>query len=142
MPPWSWSNNSWIYNYLYNQCLSQQICEFEPHSWQGVLDTTLYDKDCQWLATGLWFTPVSSTNKTDHHDITGILLKAALNSISLRPSSPQAIGWFGEQVSYKSDITKTYTWRTYCEGFFTYNNQRTCAIKSYSSYLIFLHTKI
>ena len=22
-------------------------CEFESHSWQGVLDTTLYDKACQ-----------------------------------------------------------------------------------------------
>jgi hypothetical protein len=33
----------------------------------GVLDTTLCDKVCQWLATGQWFspgTPVSSTNKT------------------------------------------------------------------------------
>jgi hypothetical protein len=29
-------------------------CEFEPHSWRGVLDTTLCDKVCQWLATGLW----------------------------------------------------------------------------------------
>ena len=35
----------------------------------------------QWLATGLWFSPgppVSSTNKTDCHDITEILLKVAL----------------------------------------------------------------
>jgi hypothetical protein len=35
------------------------------------------------LATGLWFslgTPVSSTNKTDHFDITEILLKVALNT--------------------------------------------------------------
>ena len=34
---------------------------------------TLCDKVCQWLATGWWFspcTPVSSTNKTDRHDIT------------------------------------------------------------------------
>jgi hypothetical protein len=39
--------------------------------------TTLCDKVCQWLAAGQWFspgTPVSSTNKTDHHDITEILL--------------------------------------------------------------------
>ena len=58
-------------------------CEFE--SWWGVLDTTLCDKVCQWLATGLWFspgTPVSSTNKIDHHDITEILLKIALNTIN------------------------------------------------------------
>ena len=52
----------------------------EPRSWQGVLDTTLCDKVCQWLATDQRFppgTPVSSTNKTDRHDIAEILLKAA-----------------------------------------------------------------
>jgi hypothetical protein len=52
-------------------------CEFEPRSWRDVLDTTLCDKVCQWLATGRWFspgTPVSSTNKIDRHDITEILL--------------------------------------------------------------------
>ena len=48
-------------------------------------DSTLCDKVCQWLATGQWFspgTPVSSTNKTDRHDITEILLKVALNTIN------------------------------------------------------------
>jgi hypothetical protein len=37
------------------------------------------------LATGGWFsqgTLVSSTNKTDHHDIAEILLKVALNTIT------------------------------------------------------------
>jgi len=29
-----------------------------------------------------WFSPVSSTNTTDHHDITVILLKVALNTIN------------------------------------------------------------
>jgi hypothetical protein len=36
--------------------------------------------------TGQWFssgTAVSSTNKTDYHDITEILLKVALNTITL-----------------------------------------------------------
>jgi hypothetical protein len=59
--------------------------EFEPHSWRGVLDTTLCDKVCQWLAAGRWFspgTPVSSTNKTDRHDTTEILLKVDLNTIN------------------------------------------------------------
>ena len=45
--------------------------------------TTLCDKVCHWLATGWWFSPgppVSSTNKTDRHDITEILLKVALNT--------------------------------------------------------------
>jgi hypothetical protein len=32
-----------------------QCCEFEPHSWQGVLDTTLCDIVCQWLVAGQWF---------------------------------------------------------------------------------------
>jgi hypothetical protein len=32
------------------------------------LDRTC-DKVCQWLATGGWFSPVSSTNNTDCHDI-------------------------------------------------------------------------
>jgi len=62
------------------------ICEFEPRSWRGVLDTTLCDKVCQWLATGRWFflgTPVSSTNKTDRYDIAEILFVVALNIITL-----------------------------------------------------------
>jgi len=60
------------------------INNIEPCSWRGVLYTTLCDKVCQLLATGRWFssgTPVSSTNKTNCHDITEILLKVALNTI-------------------------------------------------------------
>jgi len=56
-------------------------CEFETHSG----DTTLFDKVWQWLMAGRWFTPgtlISSTNKTDRHDITEILLKEALNTIN------------------------------------------------------------
>jgi hypothetical protein len=60
--------------------------EFDSHFFrQGVLDTTLCDKVCQWLATDQWFspgTPVSSNSKTDCHDITEILLKVALNTIN------------------------------------------------------------
>jgi hypothetical protein len=53
---------------------------------RGVLNTTLCDKVCQWLVAGRWFspvTPVSSTNKTDCYDITEILLKVALSTITL-----------------------------------------------------------
>ena len=42
-------------------------------------------KKIQWLATGRWFspgTPVSSTNKTDRHDIIKMLLKVALGTIN------------------------------------------------------------
>ena len=61
-------------------------CEFEPRSWWGVLDTKLWDKVCQWIVAGRWLslgTPVSSTNKTNNRDITEILLKEALNIITL-----------------------------------------------------------
>jgi hypothetical protein len=50
---------------------------------QGVLDTTLCDKVCQELTAGWWFsqgTQVSSTNKTDRHNIAEILLKVVLNT--------------------------------------------------------------
>ena len=57
-------------------CIS---CEFESRSWRGVLNTTLCVKVCQRLAAGRWFSPdtqISSTNRTDRHDITELLLKA------------------------------------------------------------------
>ena len=61
-----------------------------PLRW-GVLDITLCDKVCQWLAAGQWFspgTPFSSTNKSHHHDITEILLKVALNTINQTKPNP------------------------------------------------------
>ena len=84
-PAWSWTYGSWIFNYLSNQCLSPLTLWDRTPLRRGVLDTTLCDKDCQWLAAGGWFSqgnPVSSTNKTDRHDITEILLKVALNTIN------------------------------------------------------------
>ena len=65
-PSLPWSYGSWIYNYQCNQCLSPLML------WVRISIrarcTTLYDKICQRLATGRWFSPgppVSSTNKTD-----------------------------------------------------------------------------
>jgi len=70
-----------------------QRCDLESHSWWGVLDTTLSDKICQWLATGLWFslgTLVFSTNKTDRHDITEILF-SVLASPFLQGAAPALV---------------------------------------------------
>ena len=56
-----------------------------PLRW-GVLNATLCDKVCLWLAAGQWLslgTPVSPTNKTDGHDIAEIFLKVVLNTITL-----------------------------------------------------------
>ena len=94
-PLWLWSYGSWIYNYLCNQCLSPLML------WARILIrarcTTLCVKVCQWLATCRLFspsTPVSSTNKTDRHDIAEILLKVALYTIA---------NWFWTLMSW--------TWR-------------------------------
>ena len=81
-PSWPWSYTSWIYSYLCNQCLSPLML-WVRISIRGRC-TTLCDKVCQWLATGRWFSPgppVSSTNKTDRHNIAEILLKVVLNTI-------------------------------------------------------------
>jgi hypothetical protein len=75
-PSWPWSYGSWIYNYLCNQCLSPLMLWVRISI--RVRCTTLCDKVCQWLATGQRFSPGPpgpSTNKTDRHDITEILLK-------------------------------------------------------------------
>jgi hypothetical protein len=82
-PSWPWSYGSWIDNYLCNQCLSPLTLWVRIPLRRGVLDTPLCNKVCQWLTAGRWFSPgilVSSTNKADHHDITEIVLKVALNT--------------------------------------------------------------
>ena len=88
-PSWLWSYHSWIYNYLCNQCLSPLTLWIQIPLRRCVLDITLCDIVCQWLAASQWFspgTPVSSTNKTDRHDITEILLKVAIKTITLTPT--------------------------------------------------------
>jgi len=71
---------NWIYNYLSNQFILPLTLR------RCVLDTALCDTVCQGLAAGRLFsrgTPVSSTNKAYRHGITEILLKVALNTITL-----------------------------------------------------------
>jgi hypothetical protein len=87
-----WSYGSWIYNFQCNQCLSP------PMLWVRISIrarcTTLCDKVCHWLAGGRWFSPgppLSSTNKTDRQDITEILLKVALNTITLTLSHTHTV---------------------------------------------------
>ena len=78
--PLSWSYGIWIYISVYYHL----SCVFKACSWRGVLDTTVCDKVCQWLAAGRWFSPCTlSTKKTYRCDIIGILLKMALRTITL-----------------------------------------------------------
>ena len=85
-PSWPSSCASWIYSYLCNQCLSPLMLWVRISRMRHLLDNRLCDKVYKWLTTGQWFpfgTPVSSTNKTDRHDITEELLKVAVNTITL-----------------------------------------------------------
>ena len=67
-PSWSWSYGSWIYNYLCHRCLLPLKLWVRIPLRRGVLDLTLCDKLCQWLAAGRWFSSgTTSTNKTGRH---------------------------------------------------------------------------
>jgi hypothetical protein len=93
-PSWPRSYGSWIYNYLCNQCLSPLMLLVRISI--RARCTTWCDKVCQWLATGRWFSPstlVSSTIKTDGHDITEILLKVALNTIKYKACHEYGRSW-------------------------------------------------
>jgi hypothetical protein len=61
------------------------VVSFKNSSWRSVLDTTLCDNVCQWPGKGQCFvsgTLVYTANKTDHHDITELLLKVVLSTIT------------------------------------------------------------
>jgi hypothetical protein len=77
-PSWLWSYGSWIYNYLCNHWLSPLTLWVQILPWRGVIDTTLCDKVCQWLATGQWF--FSGSSGFLRHNLTEILLKVVLNT--------------------------------------------------------------
>ena len=52
---------------------------------QWLFLTAGYNKICQWLVAGQWFSPVtlvSSTNKANRYDIAEILLKVALSTVN------------------------------------------------------------
>ena len=62
------------------------LMNWHDHERRGVLDITLCHNVCRWFATDRWFsaiTTVSSTNQTDSHDITEILLKVVFNTIAI-----------------------------------------------------------
>ena len=48
-----------------HKAISVSRCEFEPRSWRGVLNTTLYDKVCQRLVAGRCLSPCTPVNSTN-----------------------------------------------------------------------------
>ena len=77
----AWSYGSWFFG-----------VSFHPtHYRQGVLNTILSNKVCQWFVASWLFSPgtlVSCSNKTVCHDIAEILLKVALKTITLTQIQP------------------------------------------------------
>jgi hypothetical protein len=67
--------------------------EIESWSERGVQH---YVKVCHWHVTSPWFSlgpSISSSNKTDHHEITEILLKVALNTIKQTKHMTRQTRW-------------------------------------------------
>ena len=90
-PSWPLSHCCCVYSYLCNRWPSPLMLWVRiPLSARC---TTLCDKVCQWLATGLWFypgTPISFYNNYDHPDIIEILFKVTLNTI--KPTKSDKFG--------------------------------------------------
>jgi len=60
---WSWSYG-WLATPWAINTYHHWNCEFESRSCRGVLDTTLCDQVCQWLATGRWLSPATPVSAT------------------------------------------------------------------------------
>jgi hypothetical protein len=132
------SYGSWIYNYLCNQCLSPLMFWVRISIRGGC--TTLCDKVCRWLATGQWFSPgppVSSTNKTDRHDITEITESGIKHHQTKQTNTPGF--WWGcvtqSLVLCVCFVDRCFfIWPLCCLFFFTLQILITPLVSSNSSY--------
>jgi hypothetical protein len=72
-------------------------------------DHPLCDNVRQWYAAGRWISPVSTSNKTDRHDIIDILLNAVLNTIALTLTMDIFVVLLGGLlVTIQLEIAKSY----------------------------------
>ena len=122
-----WWGSSWSWSYMVvgftTTCAISAYhhwsCKFESHSWRGVLNTTLCDKVCQWLATGLWFspgTPVSSTNKTEGSTVTTVrpgMYWWSLTLLTKSVISHCSDLLVGETIPKENHQPATSNWQTY-----------------------------
>jgi hypothetical protein len=63
-------------------------CVFDSYIYLTINERLNGHEFVKWLATGRWISPcttVSSTNKSDRHDIAEKLLKVELNTINITP---------------------------------------------------------
>ena len=71
--------------------LRAQLCKLQKRCTRLAVAS---DKVYQLLAHGRWFSPASSTTKTDRHDIAEILLKVALSTKSMQNIVKQVLTFF------------------------------------------------
>jgi hypothetical protein len=88
------------------QCLSPLTLWVWIPLRRGVFDTTLVDEVCQWLAAGRWFSPVSSTNKSDRHDITEILLKVAWTVVLMKSCGHETLAVVKSTCNLQCECSK------------------------------------
>jgi hypothetical protein len=86
---------TWAFSTYYHLC-----CEFESRSWRGVLDTTLCDQVCQWLA------PVHRVQRSIRGDC---YVKRGV-SVSKRLICEH--GKFITKANYKFYLKNIYRWKT------------------------------
>jgi hypothetical protein len=81
---------------------------------RGVLDTTLCDKVCQWLAACQWFSPNSPVSSIN---ITEILLKVALNTVTLTLNHlNEGWCWLFTHIKLTWNLVSYFTtWRRYVD---------------------------
>jgi hypothetical protein len=105
--------NSWYHEwdkeinlcYMCNPCLSPLTSWIRLSFRWGVLDTTLCDTVCHWLAAGRWFYSVSPTYKTDSH------IKAEITLTDAHIRQPEHPWWIHDTMSE----TRKSTYDTMCE---------------------------
>jgi hypothetical protein len=95
------SYGSLIYSYLCNQCISPLALWFRIPLRRGVLDTTLCDKVCQWLAAGCSFSLGTKPYRISCRDLINIFLMWYVTKI---------IVWILEYTSnYQSKLPRVQT---------------------------------
>ena len=99
---WSWSYGSLIYNYLCNRW-SSPLTLWVRVPFMGRYFVIKSVSDFRQV------TPVSSTNKTDRHDITEILLEMALSSITLTQHRLFTYMIYYLHAYYRHEYRWTYT---------------------------------
>jgi hypothetical protein len=111
----SWSS---CYNHIDNSWTKCLYCVFGKWNYATINGSVVWANENSDL-TSRWFspgTPVSSTNKTGLHDIIEILLKVALNTITLTPFKRPVCSNHLVSVYYTYCNQNFHNWMCFAKG--------------------------